>query len=106
MQGLTYIKFEENDQHSNVSKSRGTTRRGYFDGNTIILFDFKGSCGIEDVLVNLLTGEIADDTLGICQVQELNEKVVKKMAGQNVFHFSYQRKDRAIQVKTKSIVSI
>lgn len=106
MQGLTYITFEENDQHSNVSKSRATTRRGNFDGNIIILFDLKDSCGIEDVLVNLLTAEIADDTLGIYQVQELNEKVVKKMAGQNVFYFSYQRKDRAIQMKTKSIVSI
>lgn len=105
MQDLTYITFEENDQHSNVSKSRATTRRGHFDGN-IILVDLKDSCGIEDVRVNLLTGEIVDDTLGIYQVQELNEKVVKKMAGQNVFYFSYQRKDRAIQMKTKSIVSI
>ena len=61
---------------------------------------------VEESLVNLATGEIADDSVNAHQAFEIGEKLIHEMNDQPVFSFSYKRKEMVVPMKTKSSLSI
>ena len=92
-------------QHKDSSKTRIT--QDYFDGYKILSYlKERDPFATRDNLVNLATGEVADDTVNAQLAQDIGEKQVISMSGPNVFDFSFKKKDMVITMKTKSVMSI
>ena len=60
----------------------------------------------EENLINLVTGEVADESANVHQAFEIGEKLIRGMSNQLVFSFSFRCKDMVVPMKTKSSLSI
>ena len=105
MQDFTGIKYQTSDQHKDTAHAR--IARDHSDGMKILHYlHEREPFAVEESLVNLATGEIADDSVNAHQAFEIGEKLIHGMNDQTVFNFSYKRKDMVVPMKTKSSLSI
>ena len=57
-------------------------------------------------LANNHTGEVADKAVNVYNAKEVGEKIIQSMVGQDVFSYSFTRKDMVTTMKSKSSVEI
>ena len=99
------MTFYTSEQHKDTSKA--TIARDHVDGLKMLAYiKDRDPFDEKDDLVNLATGEVASKEVNVHKAHSLGEALVSSMAGIDVFSFAYQKKDRVIQMKTKSMVSI
>ena len=61
---------------------------------------------IHTVLVNLNSGEVADESVNVFQAQAIVESLIKVMTGTSAFDYKFIRKDMTITIKTNASVNI
>ena len=60
---------------------------------------------ISKSLLNLKTGEVADNNVSVYKAHEIGESIILKMSGISVYDHSFTRKDMPITMKSKSSVN-
>ena len=54
-------------------------------------------------LINIETGEVADNSVNIHDAKIIGTTMIMKMVGQSVFGCSYKRKDMVVNMSTKIV---
>ena len=57
-------------------------------------------------LLDIDTGEVAAETVNVFNAKSIGDSILKKMVEKPVFEYSYQRKDMAVTMKSKSSVEL
>ena len=80
MQEFTGVKYQTNDQHRNLSLSR--IQRDHKDAQKMFEFLAKRDpFHIHTILINLNSGEVADESVNVFQAQAIGESLIKDMTG-------------------------
>ena len=105
MQDFIGTKYQTIDQHKDTAQAQIT--RDHPDSLKILqylqkryTFTAKGN------LINLATGEVADESVNVHQAFEIGEKLICGVSNHLVFSFFFMRKDMVVPMKTKSTLSI
>ena len=105
MQDFIGTKYQTSDQHKDTAQAQIT--RDHPDSLKILqylqkryTFTAKGN------LINLATGEVADESVNVHQAFEIGEKLICGVSNHLVFSFFFMRKDMVVPMKTKSTLSI
>ena len=105
IQDFTGTKYQTSDQHKDNVQARIT--RDHSDGLKILQYlQERDPFTAEENLINLATGEVADESVNVHQAFEIGEKLIRGMSNQLVFSFSFRGKDMVLPMKTKSSLSI
>ena len=73
------------------------------------MFEFLAECDpchIDTVLINLNSGEVADESVNAFQAQAIGESLIQGIAGTSAFDYKFRNKDMAIIIKTNASVNI
>ena len=105
MQDLTGTKYQTSDQHKDTAQAQIT--RDHSDGLKILQYlQERDPLTAEKNLINLATGEVADESANVHQAFEIGKKLIHGMSNQLVFSFFFRCKDMVVPMKTKSLLSI
>ena len=105
MPEFTGVKYQTSNHHKDLSLSR--IQRDH--QNAQKMFEFLAGCGrfhIDTVIINLNSGEVADESVNVFQAQAIGESVTQGIAGTSAFDYKFRKKDIAIIIKTNASVSI
>ena len=84
MQEFTGIKFETSDQHKDLFVSR--IKRDHEDGQRLLIFlEERHPLAGQETLMNLTTGEVADETTNVYEAYSLGELLIQDMHEKSVF---------------------
>ena len=61
---------------------------------------------IDTVLINLNSGEVADESVNAFQAQAIGESLIQGIARTSAFDYKFRHKDMAIIIKTNASVNI
>ena len=59
-----------------------------------------------DYLRNISTGEVAGNQVNVDQSESLGESILENMVGENVYSYSFKRKDTATTMASKAAVKV
>ena len=105
MQDFTGTKYQTSDQDKDTAQVRIT--RDHSDGFKILQYLQEiGPFTTEENLINLATGEVADESVNVRQAFEIGEKFVRGRSNQLVVSFSFKCKGMVVPMKTKSSLPI
>ena len=98
-------KYQTSDQHKDTAQAWIT--RDHPDGLKILQYlQERHPFTAEENLINLATGEVADESVNVHQAFEIREKLIHEMSNQLLFSFSFRCKDLVVPMKTKSSLSM
>ena len=105
MQTLTGLRYETSDQHKDVSKSR---KQSDTEDTLKLLAAFKQwNPFIEDEsLHGIVNSVIAGEKVNVDKSQQVGEKILESMVGQNVQEYSFKKKCQVVTLDSKSAVDI
>ena len=103
IQTLTSVSYTTSDQHKEVGCSR--KERDLKDSREIIKF-LKDRSPFENTesLYNIVTGVTAGPKVNVDRAEIISTDIVASMVDQNVFEFSFQRKNQATNMQTTGVV--
>ena len=103
IQNLTSVSYTTSDQHKETGCSR--KERDLKDTWEIIRF-LKDRSPFENTesLYNIVTGVTADPKVNVDRAEIIGKDIVASMVDQNVFEFSFQRKNQATNIQTTGVV--
>ena len=105
MQDFIGTKYQTSDQHKDTAQAQIT--RDHPDSLKILQYLQKRySFTAKGNLINLATGEVADESVNVHQAFEIGEKLICGVSNHLVFSFFFMRKDMVVPMKTKSTLSI
>ena len=61
---------------------------------------------IHTVLINLNSGDVADESVNVFQAQAIGESLIKGITGSSAFDYKFRKKNMAITINTKASVNI
>ena len=61
---------------------------------------------VNAVLINLNSGEVADESANVFQIQTIGESLIQDMTRSSAFDFKYRKKDIAIIINANDSVKI
>ena len=95
------MSFETSEQHKALRSTR--MKRDYTETMKILKFLIERN-PFEDCihLMNIETGEVADNSVNVHDAKVTDTTIIKKMVGQSVFRYSYKRKDIVVNMSTKT----
>ena len=99
MQLLTGIQYISGEQHQELGESRKT--RDFEDTLLMVKFLSERNPFEGGVLRNITTGEVASNEVNVDNSELLGEAILETLVGENVYSFSFKRKDTAITMATK-----
>ena len=100
MQDFTGTKYQTSDQHKDTTQAHIT--RDHSDGLKILQYlQERDPFTAEENLINLATGEVADESVNMHQAFEIREKLICGMSKNMSKH-----KDMVVPMKTKSSLLI
>ena len=105
MPGFTEVKYQTNNRHKDLSLSRIQKDHQ----NTQKMFEFlaeRDPSHIDTVLINLKSGEVADESVNVSQAQTIGESLIQGIAGTSAFDYKFRKKDLLIIIKTNTSVNI
>ena len=103
IQNLTSVSYTTSDQHKEAGCCR--KERDLKDTREIIRF-LKDRSPFENTesLYNIVTGVTAGPKVNVDRAEITGKEIVASMVDQNVFEFSFQRKNQATNMQTTSAV--
>ena len=104
MQEFTGVKYQTNDQYKSLSLIR--IQKDPQDAQK--MFEFLGErdpFDIYRVLINLNSGEVANESVNIFQAQAVGESLIHDMAGTSAFDYKFRKKDMVITINTNASFS-
>ena len=104
MQEFTGVKYQTNDQYKSLSLIR--IQKDPQDAQK--MFEFLGErdpFDIYRVLINLNSGEVANESVNIFQAQAMGESLIHDMAGTSAFDYKFRKKDMVITINTNASFS-
>ena len=59
----------------------------------------------DTVLINLKSGEVADESVNVFQAQAIGESLIQGIAGTSAFDYKFRKKGMVITIKTNASVN-
>ena len=72
------------------------------------MFEFLAECNPSDILtalINLDSGEVADESVNIFKVQTIRESLIQSVRETSGFDYKFRKKDMAITIKTNASIN-
>ena len=105
LESLTKVTYKSSEQHQASRPSR--INRDYTDAAKILKYLIERNPFDErSELLDIDTGEVAAETVNVFNAKSIGDSILKKMVEKPVFEYSYQRKDMAVTMKSKSSVEL
>ena len=103
MEEVTGMKYKSSEQHKEATPAR--IKRDYDDSIKVLRYVIERNPfeGDRD-LINIETGEVSDCNVNVYNAKDVGNAIIKKMVGQAVLNYSYQRKNMAVIMKSKSSI--
>ena len=81
--------------------------RNHWDGFKILQYlQERDPYTVEENLINLPRGEVADESFNVHQVFEIGEKLIRGRSNQLALSFSFKRKEKLVLMKRISLLPI
>ena len=99
------VKYQTSNHHKDLSLNR--IQRDHYNAQK--MFEFLAECisfYIHTVLINLNSGEVADESVNAFQPQAIGKPLIQCVVGTSAFDYKFWKKDMAISIKTNASVSI
>ena len=102
MPEFTEVKYQTSNRHKDLSLCRIQKNHQ----NTQKMFEFFADPShIDTVLINLKSGEVADESVNVFQAQTIGESLIQGIAGTSAFDYKFRKKDMVITIKTNASVN-
>ena len=105
MPEFTKVKYQTSNRHKDLRMSRIQKNHQ----NAQKMFGFyaeRDPFHIDTVLINLNSGEVADESVNAFQAQAIGESLIQGIARTSAFDYKFRHKDMAIIIKTNASVNI